>query len=391
MPNPNKKSLLINSIVPRSLDEAHRAATPLELFYDLIYVVAIAFLAAELHHALSAWHHVGQSIAMYCLIFFTIWWPWNTYTWFASGYDTDDAQFRLASFAQMIGVIIIAVGVKSAFNAADFRIMLLGYVVMRIPYLLLWVKVILDHQASRPTAWRYVVGTSLLQGIWVVAVLFYPRIPLFVILIFAEMLVPFFAERAVQKGKNVRYHFEHIEERMGLLTIIVLGESVLASVHAFEKLIVHFSTDLAILVAGSIMILFSMWWLYFDDKVEDKLEHEAVTFLWGYGHYFIFASATAVGALIAVNVDVQTDHAKISENAAILGLACSIAIYLISVWFCHDNLLHRQGWQRFELLILAVSVLLIAVLTHSILLIGFAFVTLNIVRLLRQHNTCRSR
>jgi len=60
---------------------------------------------------------------MYFLIFFCIWWPWNTYTWFASGYDTDDAQFRLASFAQMIGVIIIAVGVQPAFSQDQFLVM----------------------------------------------------------------------------------------------------------------------------------------------------------------------------------------------------------------------------------------------------------------------------
>ena len=113
------KSVLINPIISRDVGETHRSATPLELFYDLIYVIAIASLATELHHAISAEHHIGYAIWMYFLIFFTIWWPWNTYTWFASGYDTDDAQFRIASFAQMIGVIIIAVGVKPAFIYSD--------------------------------------------------------------------------------------------------------------------------------------------------------------------------------------------------------------------------------------------------------------------------------
>jgi len=96
------KSVLINSLVSRDINEPHRSATALELFYDLIYVIAIASLTAELHHAISEWHHISHAISMYILIFFCIWWPWNTYTWFASGYDTDDAQFRLSSFAQMI-------------------------------------------------------------------------------------------------------------------------------------------------------------------------------------------------------------------------------------------------------------------------------------------------
>ena len=381
----SQKSVLINPLVARDIGEAHRAASPLELFYDLIYVIAIATLAVELHHAISALHHVGQAIGMYFLIFFCIWWPWNTYTWFASGYDTDDAQFRLASFAQMIGVIIIAAGVKPAFSEGQFLIMMIGYVVMRIPYILMWLKVAYDDQISRPVALRYAIGVFLVQIAWTLATLYFGNWYLFIVLIVLELMVPYIAEHATDKGKNNRYHFDHIEERLGLLTIIVLGESVLASVHAFEQVIEHFSTDLVMLVAGSILILFSMWWLYFDDKVESELGSETKAFLWGYGHYLIYAFATAVGALISVNVDVLTDHAKISENAAAIGLSISIAGYLVSVWLCHDFLLHKKGFEKYELLVLAALVVGIAVVSNSILLIGIAFVLLNVMRLVRRH------
>ena len=78
--NKSQKSLLFNSLISRKLDEPHRTATALELFYDLIYVVAIASLATEFHHAVSAWHHAGRALSMYILMFFCIWWPWNSYT-----------------------------------------------------------------------------------------------------------------------------------------------------------------------------------------------------------------------------------------------------------------------------------------------------------------------
>ena len=172
---------------------------------------------------------------------------------------------------------------------------------------------------------------------------------------------------------------------MGLLTIIVLGESVLASVHAFEKVIEHYSTDLTMLVAGSILLLFSMWWLYFDDKVEAVLGDKNKSFLWAYGHYFIYAFATAVGALISVNVDVLTHHANIDESTAVLGLALCVAGYLVSVWLCHDFLLDKKGFRKYELLVLAALVIAIAVLFDSIFLIGLTFALLNVVRLIRQH------
>jgi len=380
-----EKSVLINPVISRDVGEAHRSATPLELFYDLIYVIAIASLAAELHHAISAMHHIGHAIGMYFLIFFCIWWPWNTYTWFASGYDTDDAQFRLASFAQMIGVIIIAVGVKPAFTDDHFLIMMIGYVIMRIPYVLMWLKVAFDDQRSRPVALRYALGATFVQIGWTLSILYFNSWNLFILLIVFELFVPYFAELATDKGVNTKYHFEHIEERMGLLTIIVLGESVLASVHAFEKVIEHFSTDLAMLVVGTILLLFSMWWLYFDDKVEAELGNKNKSFFWGYGHYFIFVFATAVGALISVNVDVLTHHAKIDESSAVLGLALVVAGYLVSVWICHDFMLDKKGFSRYELLLLAALVIVIAISLNSILLIGIAFALLNAMRLVRQH------
>jgi low temperature requirement protein LtrA len=151
-----------------------------------------------------------------------------------------------------------------------------------------WLKVAYDDPKSRIVALRYAVGVTLVQLIWVLSILYFNSWILFIVLMLFELFVPYFADHAVDKGKNTKYHFDHIEERLGLLTIIVLGESVLASAHAFEKVIQHFSTDLTMLVVGSILLLFSMWWLYFDDKVETDLSSESKSFLWGYGHYFIY-------------------------------------------------------------------------------------------------------
>jgi len=190
------RSVLLNPVVARSKDEPHRAATPLELFYDLVYVVAIAFLAGELHHAITYWHHVEHAILMYLWIFWCIWWPWNTYTFFASGYDTDDAQFRVASFVQMIGVTLVAVGVKPAFEDENFLVIMLGYLVMRVPYILMWLKVAHDDKASRPVALRYAFGVLATQVGWTLTVLFYQSWPVWITLLMIELLVPWIAERS---------------------------------------------------------------------------------------------------------------------------------------------------------------------------------------------------
>jgi len=203
-----------------------------------------------------------------------------------------------------------------------------------------------------------------------------------------EVLVPFLAEHSKDKGENTNYHFGHIEERLGLMTIIVLGESILAIVYTFEKVVEHFSSDLISLAIGSVLILFSMWWIYFDDTVEDELASQKKAFIWAYGHFFIYVFATAVGVLISVNVDVLTHSAKIDEYIAINGLALAIIGYLVSVWLCHDYLVEKKGIMLYELLILAVSVLVIALFFQSILLIGVAFASINIIRVTMRHKAC---
>jgi len=380
------KSVLVNSLVARDVNEVHRAATALELFYDLIYVVAIASLAVELHHALAGWHHVTHAISMYILIFFCIWWPWNSYTWFASGYDTDDAQFRLSSFAQMIGIIIISVGVKPAFADNNFLIMLVGYITMRVPYILMWLKVAYDDLDSRPVALRYAIGVFLIQIAWSVTILYFQNWYLFVSLLVLEMVIPYIAEHAVDKKENTKYHFGHIEERLGLLAIIVLGESMLAVVYAFRNVVEQYSDDLVTLAASSVLILFSMWWLYFDDSIEEELANKKKSFIWGYGHYLVYGFATAVGVLISVNVDVLANNAQIDKTLAIYGLALVISGYLVSVWLCHDYLLDKKGLKLYELLFLAILILAITFLFSNILMISFTLVALIVIRLVRKHS-----
>ena len=191
----------------------------------------------------------------------------------------------------MVGVIIIAVGIKPAFSDNNFIIALIGFVTMRIPYVFMWFKVAYDDVDSRPMALRNALGVSFLQVAWALSMLYFQSWHIVGVLIFFELLVPYIAEHSVDGGRNNTYHFKHIEERLGLFAIIVLGESMLAVVYAFQHVVESPSADLLELAVSVVLILFSMWWLYFDDTVEEKLASEKTAFIWGYGHYFIYGFA----------------------------------------------------------------------------------------------------
>ena len=105
-PTPTRRPWL-RRMQPRDPHEAHRASTPLELLFDLCFVVAIAQVGARLHHAIAE-DHVVAAIPLFWMVFFAIWWAWMNFTWFASAYDTDDVPYRLAVFVIMIGALIVA-------------------------------------------------------------------------------------------------------------------------------------------------------------------------------------------------------------------------------------------------------------------------------------------
>ena len=325
----------------RSPHETHRAATPLELFFDLVFVVAIAQAAEGLHHAIAEGHAL-EGLIGYLMVFFAIWWAWMNFTWFASAYDNDDLLYRLAVFVQIAGALVLAAGVGSMFearvpNAATIG----GYVVMRLALVAQWLRASRSDRARRTTARRYALGVTILQAAWVMQpFLPGPLIPRFLVLGTLELAVPVWAERA---GPTT-WHPHHIAERYGLLTLIVLGESILAATTAVQAALASGEALSALLplIVGGLLIAYSMWWMYFDRPVHDLLTNLRTAIAWGYGHYVIFAAAAAVGAGLAVAVDHAAHHTKIGPTGAGAAVAIPVAVFLVCLWFLHYRPAHRQ-------------------------------------------------
>ena len=316
----------------RSSTEPNRASTPLELFFDLCFVVAVAQAATLLEHDVAE-HHFAHGVVSYFLVFFAIWWAWMNFTWFASAYDTDDDVYRLSVLIAIVGALVIAAGVPRAFDDGEFLVVAIGYSVMRLANTGQWIRAAVSDPGHRRAATRYAIGTPVVQvGWWLwwwLASEGGDRYWSFLVLVAAELLVPVWAERSGMTS----WHPGHITERYGLFTLIVLGESVLAASVAFEGgLGGGADADLLWLAAAGIVIVFAMWWLYFDRASTLTPRNN---FFWGYSHYLIFASAGAVGAGLVVNVAFHTGEAHISDSAAGYALAIPVAVYMLSVWAVH--------------------------------------------------------
>ena len=322
-------------MTPRAIDEPHRVSTPLELFFDLCFVVAVAAAAAELHHAEGDPGHLASGVASYLMVFFAIWWAWMNVTWFASAYDSEDVVWRLSIFVVIAGALVLAAGVPSAFEDRDFLIVTIGYCIMRSSLVLLWLRAARDDPPRRATSRRMALGVTLCQLGWI-GLLFAPeawKMPCFAVLVTAELLVPVLGERHGRTPWNP----EHIAERYGLFTLIVLGESVLSGSVAIGSVVGDAERRAAVwgIAVGGLLLVFSMWWKYFARSAEDILTSSRQAFVWGYGHLAVYASAAAVGAGLALAADHATGHFTLSAGQAAACVTVPAAIYVVTVYWLH--------------------------------------------------------
>jgi low temperature requirement protein LtrA len=372
-------------VVARDTGEHGRASTPLELLFDLVFVVAIASNAAELHHGLAEAHY--GTVLGYSMTWFAIWWAWLNYTWFASAYDNDDVVFRLLTFVIMVGALFLAAGVPDIFTDGQSVAVVLGYAIMRFAMVGLWLRAAAGHPERRQTALWYAGGITVVQVLWI-ARLGVPEswyIPSFFFLVGLELLVPVLAE---QRHGYTPFHPHHIAERYGLLTIIVLGEVILSSVLAIQQVMSPegggLTWALAPLIAGGLLIVFALWWMYFSRDHASIVENPRAVWVFGYGHLPVFASIAAVGAALAAAVDVIEGEADAGTRPIALALAVAVSVVALAVSGLHAMSDRETVATMVPAAVVTVLCLAVALLVPSmgmaVLLIGLVLATMVALR-----------
>ncbi|MET0457977.1 MAG: low temperature requirement protein A [Ilumatobacteraceae bacterium] len=380
--------------------EAHRVATPLELLYDLTFVVAFGAAGNEAAHYVAEGHWrtalIGFTFAM-----FAVSWAWIQNTWFASAYDNDDWLYRLLTMVQMIGVLVLAVGLPPMFESVDHGahvdngVMVLGYVIMRAGLIALWLRVIRRDQVRRRSALVYVATLTLAQIGWIVLLFAETSVGVtFVvaaILATVELTGPFIAER---RFGETPWHPHHISERYGLLVIITLGEVVLGTVAALSALVgaEGWTLETALVGLAGVALAFGMWWMYFITPSAELLHRfRRRSFGWGYGHIVLFAAIVATGTGLHVAALSIEHEAHLSELAVVLTTAVPVGMYVLCLYGLY-SLISREvdpfhGWLvAGTLVVIVVAVvmaaldaplaacLLVLALAPAVTVVGYEFV-----------------
>jgi low temperature requirement protein LtrA len=310
--------------------EEHRGSTPLELLFDLTFVVAVARAALELREALAQ-GHPGHAVWGYAFVFFGLWWAWVNFTWFASAYDTDDVPYRLLTLLQMAGVLVFAAGITSAFRHFDFATSVAGYVIMRMALVAQWLRAAREHPEGRAATLRYAAGVTVLQVCWIGRLWLHgpAGVAGLIVLGAAELAVPAWAELS---GQVTPWHPGHITERYGGFTIIVLGEVIAAIAAAVQDAVDGSRASPALLTtaAAGLVLVFALWWSYFKHSAVEAIRQSLRwTFAWGLAHYLIFAAVAALGAGLQVAIGTLTHGARVSPAFAAFTVAIPAAIYVV--------------------------------------------------------------
>jgi len=273
--------------------EDGRKATWFELFFDLVFVVAVAALAGALSH-----HYNWTGFAEFGFLFLVLWWLWLGHTFHASRFDKDRPDQWALGFAQILAVVFIAYGASDAFGAragafaggvAAFKaFLMLGYL----------------REIRRPGLSRlcttygavYAAQSALWTGsIWADPSL---RLALWALALALDIATPFLVARETHRAPP---HPEHLPERFGLFTIILLGETAAAAVHALDHGSELHGDTLAVALLGA-GLGFLYWVGYFQRARGNAERHVSDAAagrnlrLWAYGHIPLYLGIAGLGA-----------------------------------------------------------------------------------------------
>ena len=351
----------------RDPHEPNRVATPLELLFDLTFVVAFGIAASEFARMLAE-GHVGSGLTSFVFATFAICWAWINFTWFASAYDTDDWVYRLMTMLQMVGVIILALGIPPVYASIDHgehvdnRLMVAGYVVMRIALVAQWIRAATQDPDRRTGCLKYAAAITVAQIGWIGIIIAQTSVPVTFLLVAVmtavELSAPWLIE--TRSGGSTRWHAHHIAERYGLLIIIALGEGVIGTVASISAVVATQGwTAGAVLVAvAGTGLTFGMWWIYFVVPASALLHAQRGKAIpYGYGHIVVFGSIVATGAGMHAAAYYIERQSKLGSVGTVLSVAIPVAIYIGSVYLLYILLVGGRDTFHALLMVLTAAVL----------------------------------
>jgi low temperature requirement protein LtrA len=340
--------------------------TPLELFFDLVFVLAITQCTALMSHDQS-WSGLAQGL----LILGVVWWAWVGYAWLTSVIDPEAGAVRIVMFVAMAALLIVSIAVQEAFDnlALTFA---LGIGIFRCAHIALFMLAGAEDEDLRRSVLGLAVSTATAVGVLLLASLFdgLAQGALWALAIFLDMAGPYFF--GSEGWKLVPGHFA---ERHGLIIIIALGESIVAiGVGASGNL----SLGIGTAAVFGVFLAAALWWTYFDvvalvsarrlgEAEPGRVQNELARDSYSYIHLFMVAGIVLIAFGLKVTIGHNGDHLHYVPAFALLG---GLAIYLLGLVAFRYR--HVRSLNRHRLGLAIVLLILVPVATAVPALVSLA-------------------
>jgi low temperature requirement protein LtrA len=343
---------------------------PLELFFDLVFVLAITQCTALMSH-----HPTWSGMAQGLLVLGILWWGWVGYAWLTSVIDPEEGAVRLVIFVAMAAMLIVALCVPEAFGSLGLTFAL-AFGVFRVAHIALFMLASPDDDALRHSVLGLAASTAIAVGLLVTASLFdgVAQGALWALAIFLDMAGPYFF--GADGWKLVPAHFA---ERHGLIVIIALGESIVAiGVGAAGELSLAIGT---VAVLGMALAA-ALWWVYFDvvalisarrlgEAEAGREQNELARDSYSYIHLAIVAGIVLLAFGLKVTIAHSGDHLHAVAAFALLG---GVAIYLLGLVGFRYRHVHTINRRRLGLAIVLLILVPVATAVPALISLSVAAV-----------------
>jgi low temperature requirement protein LtrA len=319
--------------IESELESEEAEVTPLELFFDLVFVFALTQVTGFMSDD-PTWAGVGRGL----LILAALWWTWGAYAWLTNEIDPDEGSARLAMFAAMAAMFVAALAVPHAFDS-DAVLFGLSYFAVRVLHIVLFAEAS-PHVGVRQAAFRLARTAIPGPALLVVAGFAdgWAEIALWLTALTIDYLGPY-----VFGVRGFVVSAEHFAERYGLIVIIALGESIVAI--GIGATGIELGPTVVIAAILGVVLACALWWAYFDvvavvarRKLMEAHGHDRARMardVFSYLHLPMFAGIVLV-ALGLKKVLAHVDDPL--ETVPAVALCAGVALYLLS----HDAMRYRS-------------------------------------------------
>jgi low temperature requirement protein LtrA len=309
--------------VEEGFEERH--ATWLELFFDLVFAVAVVQLGQNLTHDPTV-----HGFLLYVGLFVPVIWAWDGFTFYANRFDTDDLTYRLLILLAMFAVAALATNTPNAIEEGG-RGFAVSYVFVRLVLLVLYARAIRYVPRARPLAVLYLRVFSFGTILWLVSIVVPPpaRYWLWGVALLIELAIPFFAWGRLP---GAAIDPRHLPERFGLFTIIVLGESVLSVVLGVAD--TTWEVDSGFAAVGGFVAAAALWWIYFDFLDESVVRRGRISGLvFTYAHFPVLIGIATVGVGVKLEILAAGGDQRYEDTGWIL--CAGVAICMVGLTAIH--------------------------------------------------------